>query len=477
MTCAACVGRVERALAATPGVAAARVNLATESAAVDFDAAKTDAATLAATVRDTGFDVPEETVDAASDAHARLEAVDAANAAETRRDVRDLAIAGALTLPLLGIAMSHRHGWDAMQFALATPVVFGSGRRFFVHAAAALRQRTSDMNVLIALGALAAWGWSTFTMLRDPHGHVYFEAAASIVTFMLLGKGLEHRARRGLGDAVRALVAMQPATVRRVHDGREADVALNLVRVGDTVRVRPGDRVPVDGFVLEGSAAVDASMLTGESAPVPCMAGERVLAGVLVADGTLLLRVERRGADSAVARIANAVAAAQSTRAPIARLADRVSAVFVPVVLALAALTFAVWMAAGATAGVAVSHLVTVLVIACPCALGLATPAGVAVATGRAASLGLLVKGGEALERAARVDTVLLDKTGTLTTGRPSLAAVAAVDGTADDVLLARVAAVETGSEHPVAHALVAAARDRGLPVLSATEFRSSPGG
>ncbi|MDP3216989.1 MAG: heavy metal translocating P-type ATPase, partial [Deltaproteobacteria bacterium] len=482
MTCAACVGRIERVLAKHPGVIDARVDLVTQSATIDYDGQATDPGALAGVIRDAGYEVPPEdpTLDAPPDAAARLAATDAADELEARGFRRDLTIAAALTVPLLVVAMSHGAipgtGGAAgryLQMALATPVVFGPGRRFLALAAAALRHRSTDMNVLIALGALASWSWSTVVTLvpsvlpHGQHGHVpvYFEAAAAIVTFLLLGKLLEHRARRRLTDAVRGLVALLPPTATRLRGGGELEVPVASLLPGDRVRVRPGQRVATDGVVRDGGAAVDESTLTGESIPVDRGPGDPVQGGTLVSGGTLVYEVTRRGADSALARIVDAVADAQGTRAPIARLADRVSAVFVPTVLALAALTFVVWMLVPHGpdgVAVAVRHLVAVLVIACPCALGLATPAAVAVGTGRAAALGFLVKGGDALERASTIDRVLFDKTGTLTEGRPRLVTVLALDGRSEDDLLALVAGAEAGSEHPLARAIVAGAVARG---------------
>ncbi len=487
MTCAACVGRVERVLSRSPGVLDARVNLATEQATVDYDAHVTDPDALAAAIRDAGYEVPprDPEAPAGGDARARLEAIDAANDLDATHDRRDLAVAAALTVPLLVVAMSHGAipgtagslgRW--LQLALSTPVVFGPGRRFFRLAWAALRHRSADMNVLVALGAVTAWAWSAAVTVASPasmHGHapVYFEASAAIVTFMLLGRLLERRARRHLGDAVRALVAMLPPTATRLRGGAEIEVPIASLLPGDRVRVRPGQRVATDGVVCEGHATVDESTLTGESLPVERAVGDPVQGGTLVADGTLVIEVTRRGAESAVARIVDAMAEAQGSRAPIARLADRVSAVFVPTVVFIALATFAAWMLLGAGLAVSVERFVAVLVIACPCALGLATPAAIAVGTSRGAALGFLVKGAEALERGASIDRVLFDKTGTLTEGRLRVASVVRADGRSEAELLALAAAVEAGSEHPLARAIVA----EGAATKAASGFASTPGG
>jgi Cu+-exporting ATPase len=498
MTCAACVRRIEKAVRAVPGVDEASVNLVTQRASVRHDPRAADRDVLVAAIERAGYGV----VDAAPAAKptaptapaARADALADAEAREARAIRRDLAIAAFLAVPLLVIAMSHgaipgtagaAGRW--LQLALATPIVFGPGRRFLRLAWAALRHRTADMNTLVTVGALAAWSYSTVALIasaRSPHAHavhLYFEAAAAIIAFVLLGKLLETRARRRLSDAVRGLVALVPKTARRVApDGAERDVDVAALRVGDRVRVRPGKRVPTDGAIIDGTAAVDESMLTGESLPVDKRPGDRVFGGTLNQSGALVFEVSRTGRDTALAQIVEAVEQAQGGRAPIARLADVVSAAFVPIVIGLALAALAVWFAIDPSAAgfaVAVERFVAVLVIACPCALGLATPAAVAVGTGRGAELGILVKGGAVLEAASRVDTVLLDKTGTVTEGKPTLTDVVATAGVAELDLLALVAAVERPSEHPVAQAIVAGASARGARALAATSFAMQPGG
>ena len=498
MTCAACVRRIEKAVRAVPGVDEASVNLVTQRASVRHDPRAADRDVLVAAIERAGYGV----VDAAPAAKptaptapaARADALADAEAREARAIRRDLAIAAFLAVPLLVIAMSHgaipgtagaAGRW--LQLALATPIVFGPGRRFLRLAWAALRHRTADMNTLVTVGALAAWSYSTVALIasaRSPHAHavhLYFEAAAAIIAFVLLGKLLETRARRRLSDAVRGLVALVPKTARRVApDGAERDVDVAALRVGDRVRVRPGERVPTDGAIIDGTAAVDESMLTGESLPVDKRPGDRVFGGTLNQSGALVFEVSRTGRDTALAQIVEAVEQAQGGRAPIARLADVVSAAFVPIVIGLALAALAVWFAIDPSAAgfaVAVERFVAVLVIACPCALGLATPAAVAVGTGRGAELGILVKGGAVLEAASRVDTVLLDKTGTVTEGKPTLTDVVATAGVAELDLLALVAAVERPSEHPVAQAIVAGASARGARALAATSFAMQPGG
>ncbi|MGN6106104.1 MAG: copper-translocating P-type ATPase, partial [Kofleriaceae bacterium] len=371
-----------------------------------------------------------------------------------------------------------------LQLALATPVMFGPGRRFLRLAWAALRHRTADMNTLVSIGALAAWGYSTFALLvprafpHAEHGvlpHLYFEAAAAIVTFVLLGKLLETRARKRLSDAVRGLIALVPRTARVVtRDGTERDVGVEALAVGDLVLVRPGERIPTDGEVMRGTSAVDESMLTGESLPVDKQPGAPVFGGTLNQSGALTFRVTRTGGDTALARIVEAVEQAQGSRAPIARLADVVSAYFVPIVIGIATVALVAWFAIDPGTGglaVAVERFVAVLVIACPCALGLATPAAVAVGTGRGAELGILVKGGAVLEAASRVDTVLLDKTGTVTEGKPTLTDVVDASGRGELALLALVGSVERQSEHPIAQAIVNGAIARGAALDEASAF------
>ncbi len=500
MTCAACVRRIEGALRGVPGVEEATVNLATERASVRFDPTLASVRAIAAAVAAAGYQVAglgalEASSAGDAGAPSRAEIVDQAAEREHRALVRDLVIAAVFTTPLVIVAMSHGAipgtagvlgGW--LQLALATPVVLGPGRRFLGLAWAALRHRTADMNTLVSLGALAAWGYSLVAVVAPqlfPHAehgqapHTYFEAAATIITFVLLGKLLEARSRRRLGDAVRGLMALAPRTARRTRDGAEEMVAIEALVVGDRVLLHPGERVPTDGEVVRGASAVDESMLTGESVPVDKREGSLVFGGTLNQSGALTFRVTRTGGDTALAQIVRAVEQAQGSRAPIARLADIVSGYFVPVVVGVALLTMIVWIVLDPTASgvaIAVERLVAVLVIACPCALGLATPAAVAVGTGRGAELGILVKGGAALEAASRVDLVLLDKTGTLTAGKAKLTDVVAAPGVDADQLLSLVASVEAESEHPLARAVVAAAREIGASILPASDFQMEPG-
>jgi Cu+-exporting ATPase len=497
MTCAACVRRIEKALHAVSGVKKATVNLATQRATVLYEPERAKIPDLIGAITRAGYQVPDPDITASPsrpDGATRAAALELAEQHEQRANLRDFVIAVILTVPLLIIAMSHGAipGTDGalgawLQLALATPVVFGPGRRFLRLAWSALRHRTADMNTLVSIGVLAAWGYSTWVVVASglvPHAghgvrHIYFEAAAAIVTFVLLGKLLETRARRRLADAVRGLIALVPPSAHRIRDGVEEEVPVGTLVPGDTVLVRPGERIPVDGEIIRGVSAVDESMLTGESLPVDKQEGAMVYGGTQNQSGALTLRVARTGGDTALARIAEAVEQAQGSRAPIARLADVVSSYFVPIVIGIAAVTWLVWFALDPTAGGlsnAVERFVAVLVIACPCALGLATPAAVAVGTGRGAELGILVKGGEALEAASRVDIVLLDKTGTLTAGKPTLTDVVSTSELGETRLLALVASVERESEHPVARAIVDGARARGARLEEVSRFVMEPG-
>jgi len=500
MTCAACVRRVEKAALGVPGVREAHVNLVTSRATVTFDPAAASLDAVENAIAKAGYEpVRGAAIDAApaaEDASAvRARALDDAAAREQRTARRGFVVAAAFTVPLLVVAMSHglvpwteTTGGRWLQFALATPVVFGPGRRFFRLAWSAARHRAADMNTLVAIGAGAAWGYSTVALVAPgvfPHAahgrlpHLYFEAAAAVLMFVLLGKTLETRARSRLALAVRGLVGLQPRSAHRVRGDSEEEVPITALGRGDVVAVRPGERIPADGEVVGGASVVDEAMLTGESLPVDKAVGATVYGGTLNQSGAFTLRVSTAGKGSALSRIVEAVEQAQGSKAPIARLADTVSGVFVPVVLFLALITLVAWSALDPTPdgiATAVERFVAVLVIACPCALGLATPAAVAVGTGRGAELGILVKGGAALEAASRVDLVLLDKTGTLTRGTPVLTDVVDTTGDGENALLALAASAEQPSEHPVARAVVEGARARGLALTPAGEFRSAAG-
>lgn len=495
MTCAACVRRVEKAVRAVPGVRDAQVNLVTHRATVTMDPSVASRDALAGAIADAGYEPVVDAKTSADPAAERARAIEDAEDREHRGMRRDFVVAAALTVPLLVLAMSHglipwaettAARW--LQLALATPVIFGPGFRFFRLAWSAAKHRAADMNTLVAIGASAAWIYSTVALVLPglfPHAahgrvpHLYFEAAAAVLTFVLFGKTLETRARKRLADAVRGLVALQPKTARRVRGGREEDVPVSALTRGDLVLVRPGERVPADGEVASGASAVDEAMLTGESLPVDKAAGDPVFGGTLNQSGAITVRVTTAGRGSALSRIVEAVEQAQGSKAPIARVADTVSGVFVPIVLGLSLLTLVTWVVLDPTAdglSGAVERFVAVLVIACPCALGLATPAAVAAGTGRGAELGVLVKGGAALEAVSRVDRVLLDKTGTVTEGKPALTDVVATGAVDEAQLLALVAGAERQSEHPVARAVVEGTRARGIAPAPADGFRSVAG-
>ncbi|MET0833978.1 MAG: heavy metal translocating P-type ATPase [Actinomycetota bacterium] len=472
MTCGACAARIERGLNRIDGVASASVNLAAERATVVYDPAVT------------GPPAFEDKVAALGYAVGPADAADADGGPGTR-----LLAAAALTAPVLALSMFpalQYPGWAWLAAVLATPVVLWAGSGFHRAALAGLRHRAATMDTLVSLGTLAAWGWSVAALLAtgpgdpapgEPGGaHVYFEVAAVIVVLILFGRWLEHRARSRSGQALRHLLELGSGTAMVLRDGAEVPVPVEQVAVGDRFVVRPGQKLPTDGVVEEGRSSVDRSLLTGESVPVEAGPGDEVTGATVNLEGRLVVRATRVGADTALAQIVRLVEAAQGSKAPVQRLADRVAGVFVPVVLGIAALTFAGWLVTGHPAAEAVSAAVAVLIVACPCSLGLATPTAVMVGTGRGAQLGILIRGAEVLELAGRATTALLDKTGTLTTGRMALVEVAADDGVDPDELLALAAGVEDASEHPVARAVADGARDRGLALPAAEAFTSLPG-
>ncbi|GAA0948383.1 cation-translocating P-type ATPase [Pseudonocardia zijingensis] len=472
MTCAACVGRVERKLARLDGVLAT-VNLATGRATVTHPAS-TPVAELVAAVERAGYRAHPVAPDTPP--------------APPHGDVTDLrrrlAVALLLFIPLadLSVALSfvpslRFPGWELVVAALALPVVGWSAWPFHRAALTGLRHGTTTMDTLVALGIATASAWSLWS-LAVTGGPLYFEVAAGITTFQLAGRYFEARARRAAGGALRALGALRPAevTVLRGPAGREAEhrVAVAHLRPGDRFVVRPGERIAADGTVVSGAAAIDVSAMTGEPVPVEAGPGDEVVAGTIAAGGTLTVRADRVGEGTRLSRMLRAVQDAQAGKSAAQRLVDRVSVVFVPAVLVLAGLTLTGWLLAGASAADAVVRAVAVLVIACPCALGLATPTAIMVATGRGAELGIFVTGFRALEAVHAADVVVLDKTGTLTTGRMRVTGVATAPGVAEQELLALAAAVETSSEHPIAAAVVARAGDGPLPTVAG--FRALPG-
>ncbi len=466
MTCASCVGRVERTLLKQPGVLSAEVNLANETARVEL-LGDADPAALLAALAKAGYPARVE-----GEQPGRGEP-----AVPWAQSGWPVLIGVLLSLPLVApMLMGGGHaamlnGW--WQLALALPVQLGLGARFYAAGWRALRDRSGNMDLLVALGTSAAFGLSLYALLTDgPHAPgLYFESAAVVITLVLLGKWLEARAKRGTGAAIRALARLQPETARVLRGGEEQQLPLLQLSVGDVVRVRPGERLPVDGVITAGHSALDESLITGESLPVPKGPGDAVIGGSLNGEGLLELRCTALGAESRLARIARLVEQAQGAKAPIQRLVDQVAAVFVPAVVAIGALTLLGWGLWAGDWGQALLHAVAVLVIACPCALGLATPAALMAGMGAAARSGILIKDAEALELARTLQIVAFDKTGTLTEGRPRLVA----QGGAPE-LLAVAAALQAGSEHPLAAAVRDAARAAGLAVTPAAALRGVPG-
>ncbi len=462
MTCASCVGRIERVLQRRPAVAEARVNLATRTALIRTSGDES-VADLVRTVQKAGYGAKEHVDGSAPDDSARY-------------FLRRLVVAAALTIPILWLTFVARAGDVGMvvTWALATPVLLYAGWPFLRSAAAAARHGTSTMDTLVAIGASTAYGYSVWATVAGEHEH-YFDTAAVIITLILVGKVLEARARAGATDAARTLLERGAKTATLLDGGVERQVAADSLHPGDSVVVRPGEKIPVDGVVVSGTSTVDLSLLTGESAPVDVSIGSEVIGAAVNGSGRLIVKARRVGADTKLAEIVRLLQDAQGSKAPVQRLADRISAVFVPVVLVLGVLTVIGWLLAGAGVGTAILHGATVVLIACPCALGLATPAAIMAGSGRAAELGILFKGAEVFEASRGIDVVLLDKTGTVTEGRMSLADAIASDGDTDE-LLRIAAAVEAGSEHPIAAAIVSGARARGLTIPTAEHFAVQPG-
>jgi Cu+-exporting ATPase len=495
MTCASCVGRVEKALNRVDGVAAAEVNLATEAATVRFDPGQVGLAELTAAVSRAGYtatprrDVPPTADRPGTAADAVTEERDGEAHLRALKRTWQLTLATGLGLMVLMYVPLYLDTMDWLMPAilvLATVVQFWAGRDVYHAAWTAARHRSTNMNTLVALGTGVAYGYSAFVTLWPAAAerwglplHVYFETSLVILALVLAGRWMEAKAKKQTAAAITALVGLAPKTARVLRDGTELDIPVEQVTVGDLVRVRPGEKVPVDGVVTDGATAVDESMLTGESLPVDKAIGDQLIGATINRTGTVVLRATAVGADTALAQIVRLVEDAQGAKVPLQRLADRVSAWFVPLVLGLAAATFAAWALLGPDTGrltMAITTTIAVLIIACPCALGLATPTAVMVGTGRAAQLGILIGNGDALETARRVTTVVLDKTGTITRGKPALTSIATTRGWAEDDVLALVAAAETGSEHPVGEAIVVAATARFLDLPVLRSFDAVPG-
>ena len=475
MTCVACAARIEKALNKLEGVEAS-VNFASETARIRYLPGLATPERLVEVIRNTGYEASERVEANAAEEKAR-------RAAAFHAELRLFWISVALSLPLL-LGMFSMFGdthsellprW--LQLALATPVQFWIGRRFYVGGYKALRGGGANMDVLVALGTSTAWGLSAVVTLAGlQHQHVYFEASAVIITLVLMGKLLEARAKLGTSAAIEALIRLQPKTARVERDGVLVEVPVASMQIGDIFVVRPGESIAVDGLVATGESGIDESMLTGESLPVGKRPGDKVYAGTLNQQGLLRCRAEGVGAATMLAGIIRLVREAQGTKAPIQRLADQVAGVFVPVVVAISALTFALWWGIGGELAPALVNAVAVLVIACPCALGLATPTAIMVGTGRGAQVGVLVKNAVALEQAEKIRTLIVDKTGTLTEGKPVVTDVLPSAGFSAQDLIAAAASLESGSAHPLAHAVLEYAKQQGIASAPMRDFSSVTG-
>jgi Cu+-exporting ATPase len=508
MHCASCAGRIEKALGSSAGVVSANVNFATSRATVQYDPQATDAASLSQVVRELGYDVIGPVPGGDQSGTEDMQAAEThVRETEYRQQKIKFILALVLTVPVAVLAMAGHlvpgleeilnfPGRAWVELALATPVLFWAGREFFSGAWAAARHRVADMNTLVSLGTLSAYLYSvvatvapqlltvnTGDTLHSAHGMtsstgVYYEVAAIIVTLILMGRLLEARARSKTGGAIRALMGLQPKTARVERDGIEQDIPIAAVRVGDLILVRPGEKVPVDGQVIEGASSVDESMLTGEPLPVQKKSGDTVIGATLNKTGSFRMRATKIGKDTVLQQIVRLVQEAQGSKAPIQRLADIIAGYFVPIVICISIATFVVWfdLAPPETRiTMALLTFVSVLIIACPCALGLATPTAIMVGTGRGAQSGILIKGGEALETAHKLTTIVLDKTGTITRGVPSVTDIVA-HGLDENTFLQLAASAESGSEHPLGEAIVRSAEERGVTRLSASEFKAIPG-
>jgi Cu+-exporting ATPase len=483
MTCASCVGRVERALKKVPGVLEANVNLANEKATVGYLAREVEVRDLEKAVEGAGYGVVREEESSVEDSHER----------EYKKLKADFLLAAILTalillgsLPMmLGVGPPVPTMWlNFGLLALAAPVQFWAGWRFYRGAWGALKHGQANMNTLVAMGTSAAYLYSAVATLAPRlfaagRADVYFDTSALIITLILLGRLLEARAKGRTNEAIKKLAGLRARTSRVVRGGEEVDVPVEDVEVGDVVVVRPGEKVPVDGRVLSGESAVDESMITGESTPVTKREGDEVIGATANGSGSFRFTATKVGEDTALYQIMRMVEEAQGSKAPIQRLADRISAVFVPAVIGVAAVTFVIWLLFGPEPALtfALLNTVAVLIIACPCAMGLATPTSIMVGTGKGAESGILIKGGEALEGAHKLDTVVLDKTGTLTRGEPELTDVVVADDIPEEEFLRILASAERGSEHPLGEAIVRGAGDRGLPLAEADAFEAVSGG
>ncbi len=488
MHCAACVRNVERALQRTSGVASANVNFATERATVEYIPEAVDLTDIRRAIEDAGYK-PLEVSEEGDD----RDIENAAQYVQYQQLKRKVIISAALAVLVLIGSMHQNIPWLKevsegsmfyILFSLTVPVYFWAGFVFHRGFVASLKRRTADMNTLISVGTTAAFTYSvivTFApdLISKPGEslHVYYDTAAMIITLILFGRLLEARAKGHASDSIRKLMGLRPSTARIVREGREIEMPVGQVQMGDLVVVRPGERIPLDGIVREGYSAVDESMISGESIPVEKQPGNEVIGATINKTGSFRFQVTKVGKDTALSQIIRIVREAQGSKAPVQRLADRVASFFVPVVLIIAALALTIWFMA-TSEGFAFSLLISVavLIIACPCALGLATPTAIMVGTGRAAEMGVLIKDGKTLQTARKVDTIVLDKTGTLTQGNPVVTDIFSVNGINSDHVLGLSASIENNSEHPLGEAIVNSAREKGLPVQESREFEALPG-
>ncbi|MEC0768062.1 copper-exporting P-type ATPase CopA [Bacillus atrophaeus] len=486
MTCAACANRIEKRLNKTEGVSSAPVNFALETVAVEYNSKEVTITDLKETVAKLGYQLEQK-----GEADGETESP---QKKEQRKQTVRLIFSAILSFPLLWAMVSHfsftsfiwvpdifMNPW--MQFALATPVQFVIGWPFYTGAYKALRNKSANMDVLVALGTTAAYVYSLYLTIQSlgAHGHIdglYYETSAILLTLILLGKRFEAKAKGRSSDAIKKLMKLQAKTATVVRDGQEQVIPIEDVMTGDLVYVKPGERIPVDGEVTEGRSAVDESMITGESIPVDKSPGDSVTGATMNANGFLKIKAVNVGKDTALSQIIRVVEEAQGSKAPIQRLADQISGIFVPIVLGIAVITFLIWYfwAAPGDVGEAISKLIAVLVIACPCALGLATPTSIMAGSGRSAEFGILFKGGEHLEKTHRLDTIVLDKTGTVTNGKPLLTDAVAADGFEETELLRLAAAAETGSEHPLGEAIAAGVKEKGIDIPKLTRFEAKIG-
>lgn len=486
MTCAACANRIEKRLNKTEGVSSAPVNFALETVAVEYNPKEVAITDLKETVAKLGYQLEQK-----GEADGETESP---QKKEQRKQTVRLIFSAILSFPLLWAMVSHfsftsfiwvpdifMNPW--MQFALATPVQFVIGWPFYTGAYKALRNKSANMDVLVALGTTAAYVYSLYLTIQSlgAHGHtdgLYYETSAILLTLILLGKRFEAKAKGRSSDAIKKLMKLQAKTATVVRDGQEQVIPIEDVMTGDLVYVKPGERIPVDGEVTEGRSAVDESMITGESIPVDKSPGDSVTGATMNANGFLKIKAVNVGKDTALSQIIRVVEEAQGSKAPIQRLADQISGIFVPIVLGIAVITFLIWYfwAAPGDVGEAISKLIAVLVIACPCALGLATPTSIMAGSGRSAEFGILFKGGEHLEKTHRLDTIVLDKTGTVTNGKPLLTDAVAADGFEETELLRLAAAAETGSEHPLGEAIAAGVKEKGIDIPKLTRFEAKIG-